>query len=149
MSHGSCLITALPPALFPASLAAMPVLQAQAGPTPVGEINTLLGKGSMFEGKLTFEGTVRIDGNFKGEVFTEGILVIGEGAEVEAEIEVATVIIEGQVRGNVRAKQLVEIHAPGRVFGNLVTPSLFIDKGVLFEGNCHMDTSGVQSPSGA
>jgi len=127
----------------------MPVLQAQAGPTPVGEINTLLGKGSTFEGKLTFEGTVRIDGNFKGEVFTEGILVIGEGAEVEAEIEVATVIIEGQVRGNVRAKQLVEIHAPGRVFGNLVTPSLFIDKGVLFEGNCHMDVPGVESPSGA
>jgi cytoskeletal protein CcmA (bactofilin family) len=125
----------------------MPVLQAQAGPTPVGEINTLLGRGSTFEGKLTFEGTVRIDGNFKGEVFTEGILVIGEGAEVEAEIEVATVIIEGQVRGNVRAKQLVEIHAPGRMFGNLLTPSLFIDKGVLFEGNCHMETTGA-APAG-
>lgn len=119
----------------------MAVLQEQTGPTPVGEINTLLGRGSTFEGKLTFEGTVRIDGNFKGEVFTDGILVIGEGAEVEAEIEVATVIIEGQVRGNVRAKQLVEIHAPGRVFGNLVTPSLFIDRGVLFEGNCHMDAT--------
>jgi len=109
----------------------------------VGEINTLLGRGSTFEGKLTFEGTVRIDGNFKGEIFTDGILVIGEGAEVQAEVDVATVIIEGNVRGNVRAKQLVEIHAPGRVVGNLVTPSLFIDKGVVFEGNCQMDPAGA------
>ena len=117
----------------------MPVLQPVVGPTNAGEINTLLGRGSTFEGKLTFEGTVRIDGQFKGEIFTDGILVIGEGAEVQAEIDVATVIIEGNVIGNVRAKQLVEIHAPGRMVGNLMTPSLFIDKGVTFEGNCHMD----------
>ena len=114
-------------------------------PTPPRpqELNALLGKGSQFDGKLLFEGTVRIDGNFKGEIFTDGVLVIGEGAEVQAEIDVATVIIEGSVRGNVRAKQLVEIHAPGRVAGNLVTPSLFIDKGVVFEGNCHMDELGA------
>ena len=120
----------------------MPALQPHIASTnagPAGEINTLLGRGSTFEGKLTFEGTVRIDGRFKGEIFTDGILVIGEGAEVQAEIDVATVIIEGSVTGNVRAKQLVEIHAPGRVVGNLVTPSLFIDKGVVFEGNCHME----------
>jgi len=119
----------------------MPVLLPQVAPTNAGEINTLLGRGSTFEGKLTFEGTVRIDGRFKGEIFTDGVLVIGEGAEVQAEVDVATVIIEGNVIGNVRAKQLVEIHAPGRMVGNLVTPSLFIDKGVVFEGNCHMDTA--------
>jgi cytoskeletal protein CcmA (bactofilin family) len=123
----------------------MPALQPQLGPAHAGEINTLLGRGSTFEGKLTFEGTVRIDGRFKGEVFTDGILVIGEGADVQAEIDVATVIIEGNVTGNVRAKQLVEIHAPGRMVGNLVTPSLFIDKGVVFEGNCHMEP--VEAPT--
>jgi cytoskeletal protein CcmA (bactofilin family) len=117
----------------------MPVVQQQ--PEAAGEINTLLGKGSEFEGKLTFEGTVRIDGKLSGEVFTDDVLVIGEGAEVNAEIEVGTIIIEGLVNGNVRAKRAVEIHAPGRVRGNIITPSLFIDKGVIFEGNCQMESA--------
>ncbi len=120
----------------------MPLAQPQ--PEAVGEINTLLGRGSEFEGKLTFEGTVRIDGKLSGEIFTDDVLVVGEGAEVSAEIDAGTIIIEGHVVGNVRAKRAVEIHAPGRVRGNIVTPSLFIDKGVIFEGNCQMEaaTSG-------
>jgi cytoskeletal protein CcmA (bactofilin family) len=115
----------------------------QQQPEAGGEINTLLGKGSEFEGKLTFEGTVRIDGKLSGEVFTDDVLVVGEGAEVNAEIEVGTIIIEGQVNGNLRAKKSVEIHAPGRVRGNIVTPSLFIDKGVIFEGNCQMESAST------
>jgi cytoskeletal protein CcmA (bactofilin family) len=120
----------------------MPLAQPQ--PEAVGEINTLLGRGSEFEGKLTFEGTVRIDGKLSGEIFTDDVLVVGEGAEVSAEIDAGTIIIEGHVVGNVRAKRAVEIHAPGRVRGNIITPSLFIDKGVIFEGNCQMEaaTSG-------
>jgi cytoskeletal protein CcmA (bactofilin family) len=110
-------------------------------PEAAGEINTLLGRGSEFEGKLTFEGTVRIDGKLSGEIFTDDVLVVGEGAEVNAEIEVGTIIIEGQVNGNLRAKRSVEIHAPGRVRGNIMTPSLFIDKGVVFEGNCQMESA--------
>lgn len=124
----------------------MPLAQPQ--PEAVGEINTLLGRGSEFEGKLTFEGTVRIDGKLSGEIFTDDVLVVGEGAEVSAEIDAGTIIIEGHVVGNVRAKRAVEIHAPGRVRGNIVTPSLFIDKGVVFEGNCQMEaaTSGHPAP---
>ncbi|HEY3355795.1 MAG TPA: polymer-forming cytoskeletal protein [Polyangia bacterium] len=124
----------------------------QQQPEAAGEINTLLGKGSEFEGKLTFEGTVRIDGKLSGEIFTDDVLVVGEGAEVSAEIEVGTIIIEGHVNGNVRAKRAVEIHAPGRVRGNIITPSLFIDKGVIFEGNCQMESaaggSGGTPPRG-
>lgn len=125
----------------------MPLAQPQ--PETVGEINTLLGRGSEFEGKLTFEGTVRIDGKLSGEIFTDDVLVVGEGAEVSAEIDAGTIIIEGHVVGNVRAKRAVEIHAPGRVRGNIVTPSLFIDKGVIFEGNCQMEaaTAGHAAPT--
>ncbi|MEK6607061.1 MAG: polymer-forming cytoskeletal protein [Myxococcota bacterium] len=112
-------------------------------PAPAGEINTLLGRGSAFEGKLTFEGAVRIDGRFKGDIFTDGVLVIGEGAEVQAEVDAGTIIIEGYVQGNLRAKQGVEVHAPGRVRGNIVTPSLIIDRGVIFEGNCQMESTGA------
>src|SRR6476659_6916301 len=108
-------------------------LLAQTGPAPQaqGEINTLLGPGSSFEGKLTFEGTVRIDGKLSGEIFSNDVLVVGEGAEVTAEIDVGVLIVEGSVTGNVRAKRLVELHAPARVRGNIETPTLFIDKGVL------------------
>jgi cytoskeletal protein CcmA (bactofilin family) len=106
-----------------------------------GEITTLLGRGAAFEGKLTFDGTVRIDGRFKGEVFSDDVLVIGEGAHVEAEIDIGEVIIQGTVVGNIKAKRSIEIHAPGRVKGDLHTPSLQIDKGVIFEGRSFMENA--------
>ncbi len=105
----------------------------------VGEINTLLGRGSEFEGKLTFEGTVRIDGTLKGEVFSEDVLIVGEGARVEAEVDIGQIIIQGTVIGNIRAKRGIEILAPGRVKGDLTSPSLQIDKGVIFEGRSFME----------
>jgi cytoskeletal protein CcmA (bactofilin family) len=107
-----------------------------------GEVHTLLGKGSEFEGKLTFEGQVRIDGKFSGQIFTKDTLVIGEGARVNAEINAGTVIINGVVEGNVRATQLIELHPPGRMKGNLEAPALSVDKGVLFEGTCKMEGAG-------
>jgi cytoskeletal protein CcmA (bactofilin family) len=105
----------------------------------VGEINTLLGRGSEFEGKLTFEGTVRIDGTLKGEVFSEDVLIVGEGARVEAEIDIGQIIVQGTVVGNIRAKRGIEILAPGRVKGDVTTPSLQVDKGVIFEGRSFME----------
>lgn len=105
----------------------------------MGEITTLLGRGASFEGKLMFEGTVRIDGKFKGEVVSDDVLVIGEGAVVEAEIDIGEIIIQGTVIGNVKAKRSIEIHAPGRVKGDLHTPSLQVDKGVIFEGRSFME----------
>src|SRR5512136_613595 len=104
-------------------------------------VTTLLGKGSEFEGKLSFEGTVRVDGKLTGEIFTDDALVVGEGAEVNAEVTVGAIVIQGIVRGNITAKRSVEIHSPGRVRGNINTPSLFIEKGVFFDGNCQMDAS--------
>src|SRR4051794_29055272 len=113
----------------------------------MGEITTLLGRGATFDGKLTFEGTVRIDGKFKGEVFSDDTLVIGEGAHVEAEIDIGEVIIQGTVVGNIKAKRSIEIHAPGRVKGDLHSPSLQIDKGVVFEGRSFMEAATQQARS--
>jgi cytoskeletal protein CcmA (bactofilin family) len=115
------------------------MVQAAARQQAAGEITTLLGRGATFEGKLTFDGTVRIDGRFKGEVFSDDVLVIGEGAHVEAEIDIGEVIVQGTVVGNIKAKRSIEIHAPGRVKGDLHTPSLQIDKGVMFEGRSFME----------
>ncbi len=105
-----------------------------------GEINALLGHGVEFNGKLTFVGTVRIDGKLSGEIKTDDVLIIGEGAEVKAEIEVSTLIIRGGVvYGKIKASELVEIHAPGKLIGNIISPQLYIDKGVIFQGECRME----------
>ncbi len=115
-----------------------------------GDINALLGRGATFEGKLTFEGTVRVDGTFKGEIFTDEVLVVGEGAKIEAEIKVGTIVVNGEIKGNIIAKQAVELHHPAKVFGNITTPSLIIDRGVIFEGNSKMqnlENSGGARPA--
>src|SRR5579862_3264913 len=118
----------------------MPVGRPMDQPLPAVEITALLGRGTEFEGKLHFEGRVRIDGVFKGEIRSDDTLVIGEGAEVHAEIDVSTVIVRGGVvHGNIRARTAIEIHAPGKIVGNLHSPSLFIDRGVEFAGSCRMD----------
>jgi cytoskeletal protein CcmA (bactofilin family) len=108
-------------------------------PAPSGDLNALLGRGSEFEGKLTFEGTVRIDGKFTGTIITNDVLVVGEGAKVSAEISCGTVIVHGEINGNVKAKSAVELHHPARMRGNIETPSLMIEKGVLFEGQAKME----------
>jgi cytoskeletal protein CcmA (bactofilin family) len=108
-------------------------------PARPGEGSTILGRGSEFEGKLTFEGTIRIDGKFTGEIFSDGTLIIGEGAKVKAEITVETVVVQGEVLGNIKAKAGVELHASGRLRGNMQTASLVVHKGAIFDGNCVME----------
>lgn len=106
---------------------------------PATEITALLGRGTHFEGKLHFEGRVRIDGSFKGEISSPDVLIIGEGAEIDAEITVGTVIIKGgSVSGNVRAQHAIELYVPARVNGSLHSPEIFMDKGVQFSGTCTM-----------
>lgn len=108
-------------------------------PASAADVNAVLGRGSTFEGKLVFEGTVHINGNFVGEIHSRDTLVIGEGARVQAEIDVGTLIVTGEVIGQIRARQLLEMHAPGRVKGNVMTPTLVVDRGVVFEGACRME----------
>jgi cytoskeletal protein CcmA (bactofilin family) len=102
------------------------------------EINAFLGKDTEFEGKLSFKGAVRIDGHFTGEIFTEGTLIVGELAVIESNIHVSHIIISGEIRGNIIADNRIEIHAPGKVFGNIQAPTVVIEEGVIFEGNCRM-----------
>ena len=106
-----------------------------------GQITALIDHGAAFEGRLTFEGTVRIGGAFKGEIFTRDTLVVDPGAHVEAQIEADTVIICGSVKGNIFARQSVIMHPPARFTGTVTTPSLRIDEGVVFEGASYMPKS--------
>ena len=108
-------------------------------PAAASDLNALLGRGSEFEGKLTFEGTVRIDGKFTGTIITGDVLVVGEGAKVSAEITCGTIIVHGEVNGNIRAKNAVELHHPAKMRGNVESPSLMVEKGVIFEGQSKME----------
>ena len=103
------------------------------------DLNALLGRGSEFEGKLTFEGTVRIDGKFTGTIVSNDVLVVGEGAKISAEIGCGTIIVHGEISGNIKAKVAVELHHPAKVRGNIETPMLMIEKGVMFEGQTKME----------
>jgi cytoskeletal protein CcmA (bactofilin family) len=107
-----------------------------------GEVNAVLGKGTEFEGKLTFEGEVRIAGRFQGEIFSKDRLQVDDGARVQAEITTGVLIVYGEIVGNVKATQMVELKANAKVRGNIETPALIIEKGVIFEGSCKMENLG-------
>lgn len=118
--------------------------------TRSGDMHTLLAKESEFEGKLTFQGQVRIDGKFSGQIFTRGpddSLVVGDTARIQAELNVGTVIIYGTVEGNVKANRAIELKKNGRVKGNIEAPTLSVEPGSIFEGSCKMEgTPGTKPP---
>lgn len=101
-------------------------------------VSTILDKESSFEGKMTFEGCVVINGKFKGEIFSDGSLIVGEGGYVEGKIDIGLIQIQGEMHGNIMAKQKIEIMAPAVVQGDICAPSLIIKEGAIFEGNCTM-----------
>lgn len=105
---------------------------------PDGKLTALLDRGARFEGSLTFEGTVRIGGEFKGEIFTRDTLVINPGAQVQAEVEADVVILSGTFSGTISARKRVIMHPPAIFKGTVTTPSLRIDEGVMFEGASYM-----------
>ena len=107
-------------------------------PSVSHEITVVLQKGCQLEGRLQFEGTARIDGNFKGEIFTPDILVIGDEGQVSGQIEADVVVISGQFNGEIFATQRVEIQAPAVVRGTIQTAILQVEEGAMFEGKTRM-----------
>ncbi|MBW2649533.1 MAG: polymer-forming cytoskeletal protein [Deltaproteobacteria bacterium] len=102
------------------------------------EIKAFLGKGAEFNGKLVLSGLVRIDGEFKGEALGSGMLIIGEGAYVEADIAVDSILISGEVRGNLDIRENAEISSTGRLLGSMKTSILVVKEGAVIDGACQM-----------
>jgi cytoskeletal protein CcmA (bactofilin family) len=116
--------------------------------TGLRELSALIGEHAEFEGKLLFEGRVRIDGRFRGEIESEDALVLGPASEVEADIRVGTLImLGGTLRGEVKASRSVELHAPSKVYGSITAPQLMIDRGVLFEGQSRIPDAPAGGPA--
>lgn len=101
-------------------------------------ITTRLGRRTSFNGRMKFTEPVKISGRFEGEIIAEGFLYIEEGAYVRADVTAGSVIIAGEVHGNVQAAQKVEMLPSGKIYGNVRTAKLRIADGVVFEGKCEM-----------
>lgn len=102
------------------------------------QVNGLLDRGCSFEGKLMFDGTVQVNGNFRGEILSDGTLIVGPEAQINAKVQVDTLIADGNVQGVVIAKKKVELHSGSRLIANVIAPSFVIEEGAIFHGQCHM-----------
>jgi len=111
---------------------------------------TLLDKGCEFDGKLSFEGVVRIDGTFRGEIFSHDHLIIGEGATVDATIHVGILEVGGSLKGTIVAKERVTIHSTGHLEGKVEAKELEVHRGGRFDGSmsmAHLKTQDSEVPA--
>lgn len=102
------------------------------------DIKAFLGPGSRFEGKLSFDELVRLDGVFSGEICSSDTLIVGDTAEIDGSIEVGALILSGRFKGGIKATTLVELRAPAQVEGTIEAASLKIDEKVIFNGEVKM-----------
>jgi len=107
--------------------------------------NSVIGKETEFEGTLIDKGSLRIDGKFKGKIRTEGSLILGEDAVVQANIKAKSVVIGGKVIGNIDCEERVELSSTGSLEGKVKASDLTIAEGGFFNGECKMTpaTSGT------
>lgn len=106
---------------------------------PVSDLRGFLGEGTEIKGELTFRDMLRVDGTISGKIISEsGTLLIGESGIIKAAVEAANVSVSGTIEGTVTAKNKVEIHPTGKIFGDVYTAALIIEHGAVFDGKCHM-----------
>ena len=111
-------------------------------PLEKSDIKAFLGPGSQFEGRMVFNEIVRLDGTFRGEIASNDTLIVGDTAEIQAEVTVGTLILSGRFKGNIKAVTRVELRAPAQVEGTIETPALSVEDGVLFNGTVSMQQGG-------
>jgi cytoskeletal protein CcmA (bactofilin family) len=102
------------------------------------KLNTVIGKDSVFTGKLEVVGTLRIDGRVHGEINVSDTISIGGTGEVEASVKTKNAVISGTVRGDIHATDKTELQAKSVIYGDIVTKSLAIEQGAVFQGHCNM-----------
>ncbi len=102
------------------------------------EINAFLGAGTIYEGKLNFQGAVRIDGTYTGQITSEGSLIVGKDAVISGEIHVGELLLTGKFTGDVYAKKRVVVHRGGVIEGTVNTQALIMEEGGILQGQINM-----------
>jgi cytoskeletal protein CcmA (bactofilin family) len=108
------------------------------------DINAFLGAGTAYRGHLVFQGSVRIDGEFEGDVESEGTLIVGREARVSGNIKVSTLILSGSITGTVQAATKIVLSKEARMVGNVQTPVMAMEEGAYLKGKVSMDSEGFQ-----
>ena len=111
-----------------------------------GDICAFVGKGVEFKGTISYSGTVKIDGYLDGEIHTDGVLLSGEDAVIQAKITAGTIVCKGKVTGDIVAKECVKLRAPAVMNGSVKSPVLSMEDGVLFNGALEMAHSVRELP---
>lgn len=126
----------------------------QTKPSRSREFTSHVNEGTEIEGKVTFTGTVLLNGRVRGEIASHETLVIGEKGIITASIRAGIVEVSGEVVGNITASERIELHPTCRVYGDIEAPVVIIDEGALLEGQCRMtklrptDIQGAPRDSG-
>ena len=107
-------------------------------------VTSVIDQGCEFDGRLTFVGTLVLNGKFHGELLSSDALVVGETGEVDADVHVGVAMVSGQVSGHLTARERVELRGSARVTGDIVTPVLVLEEGVIFDGRCKMKGEELQ-----
>ena len=114
--------------------------------SPSDSVTTFIGADARIEGTIEFDGTIRIDGTATGRIYSKGgTLIIGERAVVNAEIQVDSAILMGEVNGTIEASNRVSASPPCRVNGDIQAPVVSIEPGVVFNGTCAMKSANITS----
>jgi cytoskeletal protein CcmA (bactofilin family) len=111
-------------------------------------LSVLFGEDSTVNGKLHFKGAVQIDGSFTGEITTDDVLMVGERATVHADVTCGSAVVNGDVTGNITARESVALQGHAVVKGDIASPSLSVDKGVVFDGISRMGRTPAKSKRG-
>lgn len=116
----------------------------------VDAISTFIGPDAAIEGTIAFQGTIRIDGKVQGKIQSNGgTVIIGEKAAINADIMVDVAIIYGEVNGTINAKDRIAAYPPCRVVGDIEAPTISIEAGVVFNGNCAMSSRTIAAKNSA
>ena len=108
---------------------------------------TVISRGVKIEGKLSCSGNIRLDGEVQGDISSQGIVIIGENGGVNGQINADSVTIGGKVTGTIRAKDKVVLEAKANLKGDIITKTLLVEAGAIFNGNSKMGNSGSISDS--
>ena len=116
-----------------------------------GDLNTIIGKGSVVEGILRVQNCLRVDGKVKGQVAVTDSLVVGKDGEIDGEVRVKNIIVGGRLKGKIFASGKVVLETKSSFQGDIKTAKLVIDEGAIFDGTCSMTENGkvLALPEGA
>lgn len=110
------------------------------------KVNSIIGADMVLDGNITAKESIRIEGTIKGDVSSEGTLVISPAGKITGNIKGSNIMVGGTIEGDMTSDGRIEVAASGKIIGNIRTKSLIIDENAVFQGQCTMNTQNSSIP---